>query len=236
MGETFYGALGVREGADEAAIESAYRELVKEAHPDVSDAPDAGERFTRLTTARDVLVDPDERARYDRLGHATYVRRHVDTPVWTVPADGAGESGDDTGRTDRTDGPARTERADPAERTAWLGDDWERPETGGAAGTGSMAGASGGWNGAAAASRHRGTDAAAGATDGANALRVLRRLAPWLVIHTVFLSSALATGWFTYSQLDQYVELTAPALFAGVGLFGLVLFVSVLHLATLVYR
>lgn len=78
MEETFYGVLGVDPDADEETVVRAYRERSKSAHPDVSDDPDAGERFKRLTTAKDVLTDEAERARYDRLGHETYVRRYLD--------------------------------------------------------------------------------------------------------------------------------------------------------------
>jgi hypothetical protein len=56
MGETFYTALGVDGDADGDAIRRAYRDLVKECHPDVSDDPTAPERFKRLTTARNVLL------------------------------------------------------------------------------------------------------------------------------------------------------------------------------------
>jgi DnaJ-class molecular chaperone len=91
MGETFYTVLGVSVDADQETIRRAYREQVKDAHPDVSDNPDAGERFKRLTTARDVLVDTDERRRYDQLGHDAYVRRHVETPVWEASQRQAGE-------------------------------------------------------------------------------------------------------------------------------------------------
>ncbi|GGK65402.1 MULTISPECIES: J domain-containing protein [Haloarcula] len=73
MTETFYEVLGVPTDASTAAIEAAYRERLKETHPDVSDAADAGEATQRLIEARDVLTDEDERARYDRLGHDTYV-------------------------------------------------------------------------------------------------------------------------------------------------------------------
>ncbi|GGM25439.1 J domain-containing protein [Haloarcula argentinensis] len=73
MTETFYEVLGVPTDASTAAIETAYRERLKETHPDVSDAADAGEATQRLIEARDVLTDEDERARYDRLGHDTYV-------------------------------------------------------------------------------------------------------------------------------------------------------------------
>jgi molecular chaperone DnaJ len=73
MTETFYEVLGVSTDASTAAIEAAYRERLKETHPDVSDAADAGEATQRLIEARDVLTDQDERARYDRLGHDAYV-------------------------------------------------------------------------------------------------------------------------------------------------------------------
>ncbi|RLM95404.1 J domain-containing protein [Haloarcula sp. Atlit-7R] len=73
MSETFYEILGVPTDASTAAIETAYRERLKETHPDVSDAADAGEATQRLIEARDVLTDEDERARYDRLGHDAYV-------------------------------------------------------------------------------------------------------------------------------------------------------------------
>ncbi|EMA22898.1 MULTISPECIES: J domain-containing protein [Haloarcula] len=73
MTETFYEVLGVPTDASTAAIEAAYRERLKETHPDVSDAADAGEATQRLIEARDVLTDEDERARYDRVGHDAYV-------------------------------------------------------------------------------------------------------------------------------------------------------------------
>ena len=82
MDRTLYGVLGVEPDADEDAIVSAYRERVKCAHPDVNDAPDAEAEFKRLQTARAVLTDADERARYDRLGHETYVERVLDGERW----------------------------------------------------------------------------------------------------------------------------------------------------------
>jgi curved DNA-binding protein CbpA len=72
MGETFYDVLGVDAGASQDEIEAAYRERVKETHPDLNDAPDASDAFQRVQTAEEVLGDPEERARYDRLGHASY--------------------------------------------------------------------------------------------------------------------------------------------------------------------
>ena len=59
--------LGVARGADEAAIKKAYRKLAKELHPDRNkDNPKATERFSKVTTAYDILTDKDKRAQYDR--------------------------------------------------------------------------------------------------------------------------------------------------------------------------
>ncbi len=73
MTEDFYDVLGVSADASADEIRAAYRERLKRVHPDVSDAPDAAERTETLVDAKEVLTDPDERARYDRLGHETYV-------------------------------------------------------------------------------------------------------------------------------------------------------------------
>ncbi|HEY0043936.1 MAG TPA: J domain-containing protein [Allosphingosinicella sp.] len=62
-----YQTLGVERGADEAAIKKAYRKLAKELHPDKNKGnPKATERFSKVTTAYDILTDKDKRARYDR--------------------------------------------------------------------------------------------------------------------------------------------------------------------------
>ena len=41
----YYELLGVPRGASEQDIKSAFRRLARELHPDVSEAPDAEERF-----------------------------------------------------------------------------------------------------------------------------------------------------------------------------------------------
>lgn len=66
----YYEVLGVARGADAADIKKAYRKLARQYHPDVSDAPDAEEKFKEINEAYEVLSDVEKRAAYDRFGHA----------------------------------------------------------------------------------------------------------------------------------------------------------------------
>lgn len=62
-----YSTLGVKRGASDAEIKSAYRKLAKELHPDRNkDNPKASEKFSEVTAAYDLLSDKDKRAQYDR--------------------------------------------------------------------------------------------------------------------------------------------------------------------------
>ncbi|GGL62128.1 molecular chaperone DnaJ [Halocalculus aciditolerans] len=72
MTETFYDALGVSKDADESEIKTAYREKVKQYHPDVSDEPDAEEQFKKIQKAKEVLTDEEKRQAYDQLGHERF--------------------------------------------------------------------------------------------------------------------------------------------------------------------
>lgn len=70
MAQDFYELLGVTRDADASEIKRAYRKQARALHPDVSDAPDAEERFRRVTEAYEVLSDDQRRATYDRYGEA----------------------------------------------------------------------------------------------------------------------------------------------------------------------
>jgi len=103
MPRTFYEVLEVPRDASQEAIRDAYQRKVKEHHPDVSDDPDATDRFKRIVRAEEVLGDPGERRKYDRLGHDTYLRRYEDgegagpaSSPWT-PGESSGERGETGG-------------------------------------------------------------------------------------------------------------------------------------------
>ncbi len=66
----YYDILGVPRTASDAEIKKAFRRLARELHPDVSQAPDAQERFRAVAEAYEVLSKRETREVYDRYGHA----------------------------------------------------------------------------------------------------------------------------------------------------------------------
>ena len=65
----YYEVLGVDRDADEATLKRTFRTLARQLHPDVSEDPDAEDKFREVAEAYEVLSDAETRQRYDRFGH-----------------------------------------------------------------------------------------------------------------------------------------------------------------------
>ncbi len=66
----YYELLGVDRNASNDVLKKAYRKKARQYHPDVSKEPDADARFREINEAYEVLSDANNRAAYDRYGHA----------------------------------------------------------------------------------------------------------------------------------------------------------------------
>jgi molecular chaperone DnaJ len=83
MPRDYYETLGIPRGASESEIKSAFRRLARQYHPDVSQEPDAEEKFKEINEAYAVLSDQEKRDAYDRFGHAG-VQGMGGVPDWTT--------------------------------------------------------------------------------------------------------------------------------------------------------
>ena len=131
MALTFHGVLGVGPDADAEEIECGYRERVTDVHPDVNDDADADAQFKRLQTARDTLLDDDERARYNRLGHASYVRHHVSCSAWKSTMDHTSDSSGRTG-SKATEADEQSSETPDTSGPSWAGRQQDTSEAGSA--------------------------------------------------------------------------------------------------------
>ncbi|MGH3621269.1 MAG: DnaJ domain-containing protein, partial [Sciscionella sp.] len=68
MARDYYGTLGVAQQATNEEIKRAYRKLARELHPDVNPDAEAQQRFRDVTTAYEVLSDPQKRKIVDLGG------------------------------------------------------------------------------------------------------------------------------------------------------------------------
>ena len=64
----YYEVMDVARDATKDDIKRAFRKLARKYHPDVSEDPDAEERFKEVGEAYAVLKDAEKRAAYDQLG------------------------------------------------------------------------------------------------------------------------------------------------------------------------
>ncbi|MEM9937544.1 MAG: molecular chaperone DnaJ [Pseudomonadota bacterium] len=69
----YYEVLGVSKDVDERALKSAYRKLAMKYHPDQNQGDEEAEaKFKEVGEAYAILSDADQRAAYDRFGHAAF--------------------------------------------------------------------------------------------------------------------------------------------------------------------
>ena len=77
----YYDILEIEEDADSVSIKKAYKKLAKKFHPDLNpeNVELAEEKFKQINEAYHVLIDEDERRKYDQYG-SEYIPRMA--PHW----------------------------------------------------------------------------------------------------------------------------------------------------------
>lgn len=71
----YYVVLGVERNASQEQIKKAYRQLALKYHPDRNPGnKESEEAFKEATEAYQILFDPENRAKYDRFGHAAFAQ------------------------------------------------------------------------------------------------------------------------------------------------------------------
>lgn len=63
--QTLYQVLCIFESVEPEVVKSAYRRLARQWHPDVCHEPEAADMFRKVNEAYQVLIDPQQRKRYD---------------------------------------------------------------------------------------------------------------------------------------------------------------------------
>jgi curved DNA-binding protein CbpA len=111
----YYEVLGLHPGADLAAIKKAFRQLARKYHPDLHGGKPSS-AMVQISTAYDVLSDPQRKARYDKTGCVDELRlvgrkgAHTDTVYATDDLLDSIEAATDSSIALVSDGPTRADR------------------------------------------------------------------------------------------------------------------------------
>jgi DnaJ homolog subfamily A member 2 len=65
---SLYDELGVQKSATSAEIKRAYKKMALKYHPDRNKEPEAEERFKKISSAYEILMDEEKRSNYDKFG------------------------------------------------------------------------------------------------------------------------------------------------------------------------
>lgn len=65
--DNYYQILRISQNANTEQVKNAFWGLARKYHPDVSQDPDAEEKFQLISLAYDIVSDPEKRAKYDLL-------------------------------------------------------------------------------------------------------------------------------------------------------------------------
>ena len=69
----YYETLGVSRETSQDDIKKSYRQLARKYHPDLNKgSKEAEDKFKEINEAYQVLSDPQKKAEYDQVGHATF--------------------------------------------------------------------------------------------------------------------------------------------------------------------
>ena len=70
----YYELLGIKKGASDSEIKTAYRKQALKWHPDRNKSPDASTKFKEINKAYEVLADTQKRQMYDQYGKDGFER------------------------------------------------------------------------------------------------------------------------------------------------------------------
>lgn len=86
--EDYYKTLGIAKGATQTEIKKAFAKLAREYHPDKNPAPEAKDKFAKITEAYSTLSDEKKRQIYDQYGMSSDEQKQYENAGFNPGFDG----------------------------------------------------------------------------------------------------------------------------------------------------